>query len=281
AGEFPDKLEDIQSLPGIGQSTAGAIASIALKQRAPILDGNVKRVLARFAAIEGWTGEKSVSNQLWKLADELTPHQRVDEYTQAIMDLGASLCSRRNPDCGQCPMQSACKAFAQGRQNELPTPKPKSKNPVKEAWILAIRDSKGRLLFQKRPPTGIWGGLWSLPQVERDLNIAQLPDYIASQLGLQGQYKAEATPFEHQFSHFKLVLHPILFECENTVSEAVGEYSLEGKEVHKIQEGFTDSQFYSRAQWREIGLPAPIKKLLSSDSLPIKEQIELGITEDI
>jgi A/G-specific adenine glycosylase len=175
-GIFPESVESLQLLPGIGRSTAGAIVSQAYNQRAVILDGNVKRVLARYRMIEGWPGKASVQKELWALADSLTPANRAADYTQAMMDIGATICRRSKPACNRCPIQTDCYALAQG-VTEL-FPEKKIRVPLREKEVHVLLCYSGcntqQLLLEKRSPSGIWGGLWSLPQCEP----AQVPEYL-------------------------------------------------------------------------------------------------------
>ncbi|MBD3609161.1 MAG: A/G-specific adenine glycosylase, partial [Gammaproteobacteria bacterium] len=170
-GRFPEDFDQVIALPGIGRSTAGAILAQAMEQRHAILDGNVKRLLSRLYVIEGWPGEKQTENKLWQLAEELTPRQRIADYTQAVMDIGATLCKRSKPDCDHCPFHNHCQARRQGRQAELPHRKPKKDKPVKRCHMLILQDAQGHVLLQQRPPSGIWGGLWSLPECPEDIDI--------------------------------------------------------------------------------------------------------------
>ena len=169
-GEFPSTVKTLCELTGIGRSTAGAIVSIAFQQRAAILDGNVKRVLARYHAVEGWPGQTETLNQLWEIAEQYTPDKRANDYTQAMMDMGATLCMRTKPSCERCPLQSGCIAYAQGAQNRYPSKKPKKDIPVKSVQLLMLRDPAGDILLQQRPPQGIWGGLWSFPELHSERN---------------------------------------------------------------------------------------------------------------
>jgi len=162
-GKFPTTLEAWLALPGIGRSTAGAILAQAFEQRQPILDGNVRRVLARYHAIDGWPGDRAVQDQLWKRAEAATPHRRIADYTQAIMDLGATVCTR-TPRCNQCPLSTGCGAHRLGRTADFPGRRPRKTLPVRLTAMLVLRDENGRILLVRRPPTGIWGGLWSLPE---------------------------------------------------------------------------------------------------------------------
>ena len=164
AGEFPTAFDDVVELPGIGQSTAGAILAIAGNQRHAILDGNVKRVLARHAAVAGWPGKTDVSKQLWALAEARTPQQRVADYTQAIMDLGATLCTRSKPNCAACPVASDCAARIADDVAAYPGRKPKKAKPLRQTTMV-IAVNGAAVFLQRRPPVGIWGGLWSLPEV--------------------------------------------------------------------------------------------------------------------
>ncbi|HET8551115.1 MAG TPA: A/G-specific adenine glycosylase, partial [Gammaproteobacteria bacterium] len=163
-GELPASLDELMAFPGIGRSTAGAILSLSRGQRHPILDGNVKRVLARFHAIAGWPGDKRVADRLWEFAESHTPVADCAAYTQAIMDFGATVCTRRNPACDICPMSANCEAYALGRQHDFPAPRARRGYPERNVRVLVI-EAEGAVLLEKRPPTGIWGGLWSLPEL--------------------------------------------------------------------------------------------------------------------
>lgn len=203
-GEFPRTLDELQALPGIGRSTAGAIISIACSGRAPILDGNVKRVLARWRSIEGWPGQTPVARQLWHLAEQLTPHERVADYTQAIMDLGATLCTRSKPGCAKCPLNTDCRALAEGTVAQLPGKKPKKTMPVKRVCMLLIENPDGEFLLEKRPSSGLWGGLWSFPEVAAEALDKALKDQALIQVEPQ-----LIAPFRHTFSHFHLDITPV------------------------------------------------------------------------
>ena len=168
------------------RSTAGAILALSAGRRQPILDGNVKRVLARFAAVEGWPGQTQVQSALWKLADHYTPAERVADYTQAIMDLGAMICTPRRPQCAACPLMGECAAHAQGRERDLPTPKPRRALPVRAVRMLLLYAASGEVLLERRPPAGIWGGLWSLPECPLEVDVA---DWWRERWGLTVQVK--------------------------------------------------------------------------------------------
>lgn len=179
-GEMPNNIDDLIALPGIGRSTAGAIMSLAHQQKFAILDGNVKRVLARFFAIEGWPGKKDIENQLWQKAELLLPRQRIANYIQAQMDLGASVCTRSKPKCDLCPLTSGCIAFKQGNPKDYPTSKPNKVIPRRQTHWLIAQNSTGEILLEQRPQQGIWGGLWSFPEVEDKGDL----DYHSRKLNL-------------------------------------------------------------------------------------------------
>lgn len=240
-GEFPWTVEEVSALPGIGRSTAGAILSISRGVYAPILDGNVKRVLARFAAIEGWPGAPAVEKQLWLLADHYTPRERVGDFTQAMMDMGATLCTRSRPSCLLCPLQQDCRAHALSKETEFPHKKPKKAIPERHRFVVLLRDEAQHILLEQRPPAGIWGGLWSLPECETQ---AQAEDLLADWgATLQG----ELPSIRHVFSHFQLVMTPLLADVSGAaVMESRGQL------------------WYNPAQPESVGLAAPIKRLLES-----------------
>src|SRR5688572_8905204 len=184
-GDLPRDLDALIALPGIGRSTAGAILAQAWGDRFPILDGNVKRVLARVHGIEGWPGLPAVEKQMWAIAEAQLPDDRLADYTQAQMDFGATLCTRADPACVLCPLQDECVALRTGRVAELPTPKPGKPLPERRAWMLWIEDAEGRVLLQRRPPTGIWGSMWSLPEhADQDARSEEHTSELQSQSNL-------------------------------------------------------------------------------------------------
>lgn len=203
-GVFPQDFEAIQQLSGIGRSTAAAIVSFAFNQVQTILDGNVKRVLARHFVVEGWPSLPKVEKQLWSLAESLLPEQDMVAYTQGLMDLGATICTRSKPKCSECPLQNNCGAFAQNRVRELPTPKPKKISPQKQTTMLIFR-SGNEIMLEKRPPSGIWGGLWSLPEIDAH-EIAT--EVAAGRFGLQTEPDEPLEVVNHAFTHFKLAILP-------------------------------------------------------------------------
>ncbi|MES9899815.1 MAG: A/G-specific adenine glycosylase [Sedimenticola sp.] len=211
-GVFPEILDQLVALPGIGRSTAGAILSLAAGQRQPILDGNVKRVLARCFAIEGWPGRAAVEKRLWVLSESLTPDERVGEYTQAMMDLGAGVCRRTRPDCSHCPLTEGCCALAEGNPTRYPSPKPRKPLPSRQVCMLLLHDGEGRLLLERRPSSGVWGGLWGLPEY-RDEAAAEA--WCLARMGGRVQQLSGLPKRRHTFSHFHLEITPLMVELNN------------------------------------------------------------------
>ena len=247
-GAFPCSQEALELLPGIGRSTAGAILSIACGKKATILDGNVKRVLTRYHAISGWPGQSAVAKRLWEVAEQSTPSRRVADYTQAVMDLGATLCTRAKPACGQCPLSTDCEALKQGNPKAFPTPKPRKQRPLKTRHFLIIENPQKQILLVRRPPTGIWGGLWSLPELEDDL---QLDSYLQTNYQLSIQQKEVWPMLKHQFSHFELRIIPIFVQVEYVPT--------------MIKEMASEAMvWYNTRHSPPGGLPAPVAKLLHS-----------------
>jgi A/G-specific adenine glycosylase len=207
-GAFPADPDLIATLPGIGRSTAGAIVAIAFGTRAAILDGNVKRVLARFHAVSGHPGEARVAAELWRHADAHTPADRVADYTQGIMDLGATLCTRSRPACDRCPMTERCAAHAAGAVARFPAPRPRRTMPVRAARMYLFVDAAGRCLLERRPNEGIWGGLWTPPE----RSVASSHSEVSAELGMRDLEVAEVragTAFRHTFTHFHLDIQPV------------------------------------------------------------------------
>ena len=203
-GAFPTQFDDILSLPGIGRSTAAAISTFALNAPQPILDGNVKRVFARHFNIAGYTVAPKIAQQLWQIAERENPTNNAIAYTQGLMDLGATLCTRTKPQCLACPVNASCEALAKNLVSTLPTPKPRKIIPEKSTTMLLIINNK-EILLEKRPQTGIWAGMWSLPEIDMH-EIAT--EVAASRLGLEVE-TAEPLPIvNHAFTHFKLAITP-------------------------------------------------------------------------
>lgn len=244
SGKFPKDIESLMSLPGIGRSTAGAIASISMQLRAPILDGNVKRVLSRFYAISGWPGERAVEQQLWRVAEELTPNDRLRDYTQVMMDLGATLCTRSKPRCGECPLQKQCVARSNATQSEYPGRKPKKAIPVRSTVMLLLENASGDFLLEQRPPSGLWGGLWCPPQIDNHDDI----EPTLKSLNLKGDKVIALAPFRHTFSHFHLDITPIRIRVRPNAKSVADS---------------PQQRWISANNPGRLGLAAPIKKLLT------------------
>ena len=205
-GVLPRNLTDLQALPGIGLSTAGAIMALAHNLTVPILDGNVKRVLARHHGVEGWPGEKRVAQQLWDLSANHVPATQVAAYTQAIMDLGATLCTRARPRCGDCPVSESCLARMQGLQEQLPAKRPARSLPVKRTVFAMVQNDAGEILLQRRPESGIWGGLWSFPECPVETDVV---NWVADQFGTEVEVVVRAPELRHTFTHFHLNIVPV------------------------------------------------------------------------
>ena len=202
-GVFPEAINAIQALPGIGRSTAAAIAVFAFSDRQAILDGNVKRIFARYFGVSGWPGEAKVQTQLWQLATQQLPDNDLPAYTQGLMDLGTSLCRRRAPLCGQCPVADDCYAYRTAKVSQLPSPKPQRPRPLKRVFMLMLWHEEQILLVQ-RPNAGIWGGLWSFIEVVHQADISA----ILTQLGLVVKRRRRLAPLHHDFTHFQLDIRP-------------------------------------------------------------------------
>jgi A/G-specific adenine glycosylase len=250
AGQFPADVELLSDLPGIGPSTAAAISAFAYGTRAAILDGNVKRVFCRVFGIEGFPGSSSVEKQLWELALALLPEHSIEAYTQGLMDLGATLCTRSRPRCHECPFASRCMARITQRVNELPMRKPKKAIPEKFTVMLVIEHDQN-ILLEQRPPTGIWGGLLSLPEVSRLLTPSERPiskEDLHAELAEFGEVEAISMmpEFTHTFSHYKLTVVPLRVKMRRVCMIAAQ----------------ANYQWLPAAKLKEAALPAPIKKLL-------------------
>ena len=246
-GAFPASVDALAELPGIGRSTAAAIASFAFGARATILDGNVKRVLARVFGVEGFPGEKRVENAMWTLAESLLPSSTndadVSAYTQGLMDLGATLCVRGKPECGRCPFATDCVANATGRQRELPAARPKKTVPTRRTWMLVLCDGDA-VMLEKRPPSGIWGGLWSLPEAADETALAERAHAFGANGGV-----SPLAPLTHTFTHFKLDIEPRIAELGRGASAAVAA-------------GDAETAWVSLRDIDAYGVPAPVRKLL-------------------
>jgi A/G-specific adenine glycosylase len=212
-GEVPDDFAALVALPGIGRSTAGAILATAFGQRHPILDGNVKRVLSRVSMLDEWPGSSGAQKKLWALAENHTPSKRVADYTQAIMDIGATVCTRANPDCARCPITAECQAFQHGRQDQLPVPRPARQKPKKAICFLIATRRDGAMLLERRPPTGIWGGLWSFPEIDDATRATEW----CQRYGMRARSRArKLDPITHTFTHFQLQITPLQISVDET-----------------------------------------------------------------
>jgi A/G-specific adenine glycosylase len=227
---FPRALDHIEALPGIGRSTAAAIAAFAYGKRAAILDGNVKRVLARHFAVAGFPGKKRVENRLWQLAEEQLPSRAVGDYTQAIMDLGATLCTRAKPRCSDCPLAESCRALALARVGDFPAPRPAKVVPTRATHMLLLLRN-GELLLEKRPSAGIWGGLWSLPELD---DASGVRAHCRTHYGCSVAAPQPLAPLAHGFTHFKLQIQPLLCRVEKLApaARAPGQIWLSLEEAH-------------------------------------------------
>ncbi len=237
-GKFPATLAELLLVPGVGRYTAGAVMSFAYDQYGPIVDGNVRRLYARYFAISGVTSSSVVDKQLWLLAEQLTPSQDCKSFAQGLLDLGATLCKPRQPLCEQCPLAASCQALLQNRVNELPTPKPKKIVPVKEGHFIWLQQGE-QLYLQKRPAPGIWASLWSLPQLTADAPLLQ-------QARKQGE-------FVHQFTHYKL--NATVWQLDQSLAA----------QVQQVQEQ-APASWYSLTQLAEVGLPAPIRTFIEQQA---------------
>jgi len=242
-GEFPTSFEDVASLPGIGRSTAGAVLALSRGKRFPILDGNVKRVLSRYFGVQGDLAERPNLERLWQLAEACTPQSHVDTYTQSIMDLGAAICTRRKPLCSYCPLSEGCFARYTGRQHEIPAPRRARERHTRHVFMLVALSEDGSVMLERRPESGIWGGLWCLPEFETE-EAARL--YAGQRLR---DVRMESQPLgivEHAFTHFDLSVAPLLAHCGGPAGVM----------------DTADIVWYNPNEPASIGLPAPIKTLL-------------------
>ncbi|PIY97877.1 MAG: A/G-specific adenine glycosylase, partial [Hydrogenophilales bacterium CG_4_10_14_0_8_um_filter_62_70] len=243
SGLFPRDFAAIEALPGIGRSTAAAIAALAFGERRAILDGNVKRVFCRLFGIDGWPGEKAVADRLWRLAEALLPERDIAAYTQGIMDLGATLCRRSRPDCECCPFTDDCLAQRQGRVAELPTPRPRKALPEKSTAMLVLLHG-GDILLEKRPSNGIWGGLWSFPECPPGSD----PVGAARALGYVADLLDELPELDHCFSHFRLRIAPRRLAVARRPDSA--------EEPGRVWLPLADAS--------QAALPTPVRKIIES-----------------
>ena len=243
-GELPADFEALSALPGIGRSTAGAILAQAHGLRYAILDGNVKRSLCRYHGVDGWPGSTVVEKRLWELAESHLPEKRMADYTQAIMDFGATLCTRSDPSCVLCPLQDGCIALREGRIEQLPESRPGKPLPERRTMMLVLRRPDSSVLLVRRPSTGVWSGMWSLPEVA-DHDEAR--EFIALHSTADFDANTPLALIEHTFSHYRLHIAP-LFWNDAAQSSRIGDN--DGHRWHPL------------VALDEVGLPAPVRKLL-------------------
>jgi len=241
-GAFPQDFATIQTLSGIGRSTAAAIASFAFNQVQTILDGNVKRVLARHFAVEGWPGTPKVEKELWSLAESLLPKTEMVAYTQGLMDLGATLCSRNRPQCLSCPLLASCKAYQQQRVSQLPTPKPRKATPEKHTIMLILLQGDS-VMLEKRPPSGIWGGLWSFPELEQGSDCTGI---VQQRFGMSVCPQKALPELSHAFTHFKLHITPLPLQVNGPLAKT----------------GEPGQVWLSIADALGAAIPTPVRKIL-------------------
>ncbi|WP_017347657.1 A/G-specific adenine glycosylase [Pantoea sp. A4] len=253
-GEFPRNFDDVAALPGVGRSTAGAVLSLSMGQHFPILDGNVKRVLARCYTVAGWPGKKEVENRLWRISEEVTPAQGVSQFNQAMMDLGAMVCTRSRPKCEICPLSNGCVAYANQSWANYPGKKPKQTLPERSGWFLMIQH-EDEVWLQQRPPVGLWGGLFCFPQFSTE---AAMYDWLHAH-GIHSRPQ-QLTAFRHTFSHFHLDIVPMWLSWPSAGS--------------LMDEA--DALWYNLAQPPSVGLAAPVERLLNE----LRHPLQLGMTEE-
>ena len=251
-GVFPSRFEQIVALKGVGRSTAAAILAQAFDTPAAILDGNVKRVLCRWAGIEGHPAEAAVNTALWALAESLLPTGRAADYVQAQMDLGATLCTARKPACGRCPLMADCMANASQRTAELPTRKLRKARPHREAWLILVQDAEGRVLLEQRPGSGIWGGLWCPPVITLGEDRAAI---LRSRFGLTLLDEESGEIIEHQFTHFDLSLHPLRARAVTSADSMAEPGPNAWHHPQALREGV-------------VALPSPVARYFAQDAAP-------------
>ena len=244
-GAFPKDINRLLQLPGIGRSTAGAILSLSLDQRHPILDGNIKRVLSRYHAIDEWPGKSSVANQLWLFADKYTPNSNVAKYNQAMMDIGSTVCTRKDPNCQRCPLIDDCEGYNTGAPLRFPGRKPKRKRNCQTTRFMIIVNQNKEVLLERRPNSGIWGGLWSFPECPVSKNV---DDWIKLYIKDKISQLIRLPKLKHQFTHFELFIEPYLIFLA-TISK---------KSITGGQEAWV-----SVREPKALGLAAPVSRLLN------------------
>ena len=247
---LPDAPQILVTLPGIGESTANAIYSQAYDQPAVVLDGNVKRVLSRFRAVAGWPGKPDVHKKLWGMAEALLPDQRGADYTQAVMDLGATLCTRSKPACDDCPINIDCQAHLDDSVQDFPASRPKIRITEKSFQMLILQDGEGRILLERRPPTGIWGGLWSLPADDNGEPLDQ-------RLGVDSSVLKPLPNLQHQLTHMRMTILPLIGRVTPLV---------------KGVECSNEQNWFEQQEWPTLGLPEPVRQLLNKYVTTAREE---------
>ncbi len=244
-GEFPSQFDVLMSLPGIGRSTAGAILSLAFGQRYPILDGNVKRLLARLFKVPGWPGSAKIARVLWAHAEQCTPVQAVANYTQAIMDFGATICTRQ-PHCERCPLQQDCAAYATGMVTDIPAPRPRRARPRRAIVAMMLVREDDAVLLERRPSEGIWGGLWGFPEVP---DRAAVPEWCRQRFGMAPLSERVCDTVHHSFTHFDLDIQPVAVRLPASALQVMEP----GRWL-----------WYKLEQPAQVGLAAPVERLLKT-----------------
>lgn len=240
-GKFPAEPDAIERLPGVGRSTAAAVAALAFGQRCAILDGNVKRVLARHGGVTGWPGDNKVETELWQRAEALLPTRNIEAYTQGMMDLGALVCTRGQPACADCPLKDDCSARIQNRTADLPAPRPKRVLPERRVQMLLLLD-RGELMLEKRPARGIWGGMWSLPEIPPGVDPAS---HCHAHFGFTARAQLTLNDFSHSFTHFRLHIQPVQVQLAPRRTSPPGQIWLHPADA------------------LDAALPAPVRKLVT------------------
>lgn len=244
-GDFPQTYEEVWSLPGIGRSTAAAICAFAYGERRAILDGNVKRVFARNFGVDGDVRTKAIEDAMWDIAEREAPADNIEAYTQGLMDLGATLCTRGTPSCLLCPLRRTCVAFNQGRIAQLPSKSPKKETPHRETRMLVMM-SANEVLIERRPPTGIWGGLWSLPEISVEADVMSVAKNRYLVTASKGRRPRPLAEVEHGFTHYSLTIYPV-------------EIAVSKRNIHTAEPGV---MWLNLADINNAALPAPVKKIL-------------------
>lgn len=248
-GKFPKELDQLIALPGIGRSTASAILAFSTGKPHAILDGNVKRVLSRVYAITEFTGRAAVQQRLWHIAELQTPEKNVAKYTQAIMDLGATVCTRSKPLCHECPLSSQCQAFENDLQSSIPIAKPRKILPIKATQMIVVQNKDRQILLVKRPPIGIWAGLWSLPECASDQDCIK---WVEKNYGLKTKKTGNIDDFRHTFSHFHLDISAVILETKGRSTRIHDDKAI---------------LWYNPMQTNMIGVAKPISTILAQFEL--------------